>query len=70
MTLLPVFSLPARAHTPEVRSDGSVALIVFLLLGLVIAPVVGLHLALAAIGPTAAISAPDSPAPHSKRSHG
>jgi hypothetical protein len=70
MTLLPVFSLPARARTPDVRRDGSVALIVFLLLGLVFAPVIGLHVALAAIGPTAVISAPDSPVPHSKRSHG
>ena len=48
MTFLNLFSRGPRAQGAELRGDGSVALIVFLLFGLVFAPVIGLHVALAA----------------------
>ena len=52
MTLLNVF-FPGvlRARATDRRGDRSVALILFLILGLVFAPVIGLHVALAAVGP-------------------
>ena len=51
MTLLNLFSPAVRARAAETRADRSVALILFLILGLVFAPVIGLHVALAAVGP-------------------
>jgi hypothetical protein len=57
MTLLNLFSRGPRARA-DTRGDGSVALIVFLLFGLVFAPVIGLHVALAAVEPGAAHAAP------------
>jgi hypothetical protein len=51
MTLPNLFS-QARAREPvNVRGDRNVALILVLLLGLVFAPIIGLHVALAAIDP-------------------
>jgi hypothetical protein len=47
----------ARSGTPATR-DRSVALILFVLLALVFAPVVGLHVALTTFGPTAADPGP------------
>ena len=71
MTLLNLFSRGPRARASEARGDGSVALIVFLLFGLVFAPVIGLHVALAAsdagtVQPRSSSSMHDgsAPAPH------
>ena len=48
MTLLEVFSRGRRARISGATGDRSAALIFYLLLGLVFAPVIGLHVALAA----------------------
>jgi hypothetical protein len=62
MTLPNFFTAGARARAAESRGDGSVALILFLLFALVFAPVIGLHVALAAVAPTAAPAAAGEPA--------
>ena len=53
MTLLNLFSLPcprgATEHAPS--DDRSIMLMVVLLLGLVFAPIIGLHVAAVAFGP-------------------
>ena len=49
---MPLLSSRARAGAPQVRRDRSVALILFMLMALVFAPVVGLHIALTTFGPT------------------
>jgi hypothetical protein len=54
MTLLNLFSTGSRARAVDVRGERGVTLIVFALLGLVFAPMIGLHFALAAIDPGAA----------------
>jgi hypothetical protein len=54
MTLLNVFSAGSRTRAVDVRGDRSVTLIVFILLGLVFAPMIGLHFAFAAVDPGAA----------------
>jgi hypothetical protein len=54
MTLLNLFSPGSRARAVDVRGDRSVALILLFLLGLVFAPIIGLHIALAAVDPGAA----------------
>ena len=48
MTLLNPFSRRRCARTSDAPRDGTAALIFYLLLGLVFAPVIGLHVALAA----------------------
>ncbi|MEE1613678.1 hypothetical protein [Microvirga sp. CF3016] len=63
MTLLNLF--PLRAGAGEASSeDRSILLLVVLLLGLVFAPVIGLHVAAVALGPPAAASSPDNLAHH------
>jgi hypothetical protein len=62
MTLLNLFSPSVRACASDVSGDRSVALILFLLLGLVFAPVIGLHVAIAAAGPDLATAGPDTTA--------
>ena len=47
---MPLLSSRARAGAPQVRRDRSVALILFMLMALVFAPVVGLHIALTTFG--------------------
>jgi hypothetical protein len=65
MTLLNLFSSRARLGDGEAPSDDrSIMLMVFLLLGLVFAPVIGLHVAVVAFGPPAAASSPDNLAHH------
>ena len=58
MTLLNVFSPGVRPHASDVRGDRSVALILLLLLALVFAPVIGLHVVLAAVDPAPALPEP------------
>ncbi|HEX2727449.1 MAG TPA: hypothetical protein VHN20_16625 [Beijerinckiaceae bacterium] len=48
MTLLDLFSRGRRTRASGATGDRSAALIFYLLLGLVFAPVIGLHVALAA----------------------
>jgi hypothetical protein len=62
MTLFP-FSWRARTGAPHVR-DHSVALILFVLLALVFAPVIGLHVALASIDAPDPVRAPNSSIAH------
>ena len=65
MTLLNVFSFRARAGTEPVSSDDrGVTLMLVLLLGLVFAPIIGLHVAAVAFGPPAAAASSDSLAHH------
>ncbi len=65
MTLLNLFSSRARMGNGDAHSDDrSIMLMVFLLLGLVFAPVIGLHVAAVALGPPAAASSPDNLAHH------
>jgi hypothetical protein len=65
MTLLNLFPLRADARTEHVFSDDrGVALMLVLLLGLVFAPIIGLHIAAVAFGPPAAESSPDNLAHH------
>jgi hypothetical protein len=65
MTLLNLFPLRARVRTEQVSSDDrGVTLMLVLLLGLVFAPVIGLHVAVVAFGPPAAASSPDNLAHH------
>jgi hypothetical protein len=66
MTLLNLFPLRTLVRTEHVSSDDSgVTLMLVLLLGLVFAPVVGLHIAVVAFGPPAAAAFPDNLAHHS-----
>ena len=61
MTLLNLFSLRTRVRIERVYSDDrGVTLMLVLLLGLVFAPVIGLHIAVVAFGPPAAASSPDN----------
>lgn len=65
MTLLNLFPLRANTQPEQVSSDDhSIMLMVVLLLGLVFAPVIGLHIAAVAFGPPAAASSPDNLAYH------
>jgi hypothetical protein len=65
MTLLNLFSSRARLGNGEASSDDrSIMLMVVLLLGLVFAPVIGLHVVIVAVGPPAAASSPDNLAHH------
>ena len=65
MTLLNLFSSRARVGSGDAQSDDrSIMLMVVLLLGLVFAPVIGLHVAAVAFGPPAAASSPDNLAHH------
>ena len=65
MTLLNLLPLRTRVRTEHVSSDDSgVTLMLVLLLGLVFAPVIGLHVAVVAFGPPAAASSPDNLAHH------
>ena len=65
MTLLNLFSSRARMGNEEASSDNrSILLMVVLLLGLVFAPVIGLHVAAVALGPPAAASSPENLAHH------
>jgi hypothetical protein len=65
MTLLNLFSSRARVGSGDAPSDDrSILLMVVLLLGLVFAPVIGLHVAAVALGPPAAASSPDNLAHH------
>lgn len=65
MTLLNLFSSRARVGKADTQSDDrSIMLMVVLLLGLVFAPVIGLHIAAVAFGPPAAASSPASLAHH------
>jgi hypothetical protein len=65
MTLLNLFSSRAHLGSRDVQSDDrSIMLMVVLLLGLVFAPVIGLHVATVAVGPPAAASSPDNLAHH------
>jgi hypothetical protein len=65
MTLLNLFSSRARVGNGDTPSDDrSIILMVVLLLGLVFAPVIGLHIAVTAFGPQTAASTPDSLAHH------
>ncbi|WP_457091730.1 hypothetical protein [Microvirga sp. P5_D2] len=65
MTLLNLFSSRARVGSGDAPSDDrSILLMVVLLLGLVFAPVIGLHIAAVALGAPAAASSPDSLAHH------
>jgi hypothetical protein len=57
MTLLNLFSRGSRARACDTPVDRTAALIFYLLLGLVFAPVIGLHVALAA-SDTGAVTAP------------
>ena len=61
MTLLNLCQLRTRVRTEHVSSgDSGVTLMLVLLLGLVFAPVVGLHVAVVAFGPPAAAASPDN----------
>ena len=65
MTLLNLFSSRAHVGSGDTQSDDrSIMLMVVLLLGLVFAPVIGLHVAAVAFGPPAAASSPDDLAHH------
>jgi hypothetical protein len=65
MTLLNLFPLRARVCAGEASSDDrGVTLMLVLLLGLVFAPVIGLHIAVVAFGPPAAAASPDDLAHH------
>jgi hypothetical protein len=65
MTLLNLFSSRARVGSGDAPSDDrSILLMVALLLGLVFAPVIGLHVAAVAFGPPATPSSPDNLAHH------
>jgi hypothetical protein len=65
MTLLNPFSPRVPACATDTRCDDrSVLLMIWLLLGLVFAPVIGLHVAAVAFGPPAAASSPDNLAHH------
>jgi hypothetical protein len=57
MTLLNLFSSRAHVGNGDTQSDDrSIMLMVVLLLGLVFAPVIGLHVAVVAFGPPSAAS--------------
>jgi hypothetical protein len=61
MTLLNLFSSRAHVGNGDAQSeDRSILLMVVLLLGLVFAPVIGLHIAAVAFGPHAAASISDT----------
>lgn len=65
MTLLNLFSSRARVGNGDASSDDrSILLMVVLLLGLVFAPVIGLHVAAVALTPPPAASSPDNLAHH------
>jgi hypothetical protein len=65
MTLLNLFPLRADTRPEQVSSnDRSVTLMLVLLLGLVFAPIIGLHIAAVAFGPEAATSPPENLAHH------
>ena len=61
MILLNLLSWRARATSTPVAPDRSVAFVLVLLMALVFAPVMGLHVALAALGPDTASSSAPSP---------
>jgi hypothetical protein len=58
------FSRRAHESAGDTRQEGAVALILFLLLGLVFAPIVGLHVAMVAGNPQPAVSGADDLAHH------
>ena len=61
MTLLNLFSSRAHVGTEQAASDDrGVTLMLVLLLGLVFAPIIGLHVAVVAFGPPAAASSADN----------
>jgi hypothetical protein len=65
MTLLNLIRSRARMGSGDIQSDDhGIMLMVVLLLGLVFAPVIGLHIAAVALGPPAAASSPDNLAHH------
>jgi hypothetical protein len=65
MTLLNLIPLRADARSEHVSSDDrGVTLMLVLLLGLVFAPIIGLHIAAVAFGPPAAAPSPDNLAHH------
>ena len=71
MTLLNLFSSRARVGNGDAPSDDrSIMLMVVLLLGLVFAPVIGLHVAAVAFGPPAfmhrmsSMDSPEAPISH------
>ena len=68
MTLLNLFPLRADTRTEHVSSDDrGVTLMLVLLLGLVFAPIIGLHIAAVAFGPEAAASPSENLAHHAMR---
>ncbi|WP_201864344.1 hypothetical protein [Microvirga soli] len=65
MTLLNLFPLRAGVRTEQVSSDDrGVTLMLVLLLGLVFAPIIGLHIAAVAFGPDPGASSSDNLAHH------
>lgn len=64
MILLNLFSSRAHVGGEAPSDDRSIMLMVALLLGLVFVPILGLHIAAVAFGPSAAASPPDSLAHH------
>ena len=65
MTLLNLFPLRADARSEQVSPDDrGVTLMLVLLLGLVFAPIIGLHIAAVAFGPEAAAPLPENLAHH------
>jgi hypothetical protein len=65
MTLLNLFSSRAHMGNGDTQSDDrSIMLMVVLLLGLVVAPVIGLHIAVVAFGAPTAMPSPDNLAHH------
>ena len=65
MTLLNLFPLRADARSEQVSSDDrGVTLMLVLLLGLVFAPIIGLHIAAVAFSPPPETSASDNLAHH------
>jgi hypothetical protein len=65
MTLLNLFSSRARVGNGDTQSDDrSIMLLVVLLLGLVFAPVIGLHVAAVAFGPPVTASSSENLAHH------
>jgi hypothetical protein len=65
MTLLNLFPLRARAGSGDAQTDDrSILLMVVLLLGLVFAPIIGLHIAAVALGPDPGSSSSDNLAHH------
>ncbi len=67
MTLLNLFSSRARVGKADTQSDDrSIMLMVVLLLGLVFAPVIGLHVAVVAFGTPDAATPPNSLAHHAQ----